>query len=232
MQTERDETDGSMTRHLTQEHKELRKPATAEWVAGMLRSRIARGELSPGVKLPEEELAEALDVSRNTLREGFAGLRAEGIVVRVPNRGVFVKQPDAEDIREMYRARRIIEPASLLWGTGVVSELASWVEQGRKGLDQLDVSVMAAANQEFHRAIVARSNSKRLGMMMERILVEMRLIFHGMSSDVTFHQPYIEHNSEIVRCLERNENALAADVLIHYLEEAEGQLLNAVGERG
>ena len=205
----------------------LKRAETGEWVASILRRNIADGTLLPGSKLPEEELAELLSVSRNTLREGFVTLRSEGIVTRVPNRGVFVKQPTGDDVREMYRARRIIEPGSILWGTGATSELAMVVERGRAGVAQLDVAAMAAANQDFHRAIVARSGSDRLNVMMERILAEMRLIFHGMSSDPTFHQPYIEYNAEIVTYLERGENALAADVLSHYLAKAEAQLLGS-----
>lgn len=205
----------------------LKRAETGEWVASILRRNIAAGTLLPGSKLPEEELAETLGVSRNTLREGFVTLRSEGIVTRVPNRGVFVKQPTSEDVREMYRARRVIEPGSVLWGTGGTRDLADIVERGREGIARLDVAAMAAANQEFHRTIVARSGSERLNTMMERILAEMRLIFYGMSSDQTFHQPYIEYNAEIVTYLERGDNAVAADVLTHYLAKAEAQLLES-----
>lgn len=210
------------------EGKRLKRAETAEWVASILRNRIAQGELLPGSKLPEEQLAEALGVSRNTLREGFVSLRAEGIVTRVPNRGVFVRQPGPDDVREMYRSRRVIEPGALLWGTGATRELTSWVERGREGIERLDVALMASSNQEFHRAVVARAGSTRLNTLMERVLAEMRLVFYGMASDVTFHQPYVEYNAEIVRYLERGENALAADVLIHYLAKAEAQLLDSM----
>lgn len=206
----------------------LKRAETGEWVASILRRNIAAGTLLPGSKLPEEELADLLGVSRNTLREGFVSLRSEGIVTRVPNRGVFVKQPTSDDVREMYRVRRIIEPGSVLWGAGDTRELVAIVERGREGIERLDVAAMAAANQEFHRAIVARSGSERLDAMMERILAEMRLIFYGMSSDPTFHQPYIEYNGEIVTYLGRGDNALAADVLTHYLAKAEAQLLDSV----
>ena len=126
-----------------------------------------------------------------------------------------------------FRARRVIEPGSVLWGTGGTRDLADIVERGREGIARLDVAAMAAANQEFHRTIVARSGSERLNTMMERILAEMRLIFYGMSSDQTFHQPYIEYNAEIVTYLERGDNAVAADVLTHYLAKAEAQLLES-----
>lgn len=205
----------------------LKRAETGEWVASILRRNIAAGTLPPGSKLPEEELSDLLGISRNTLREGFVTLRSEGIVTRVPNRGVFVKQPTSEDVREIYRTRRIIEPGAVLWGTGATRELSAIVERGRDGIERLDVVAMATANQEFHRTIVARAGSDRLDTMMERILAEMRLIFHGMSSDLTFHQPYIEYNAEIVTYLDRGDNAVAADVLTHYLAKAEAQLLQS-----
>ncbi len=205
----------------------LKRAETGEWVASILRRNIAAGTLPPGSKLPEEELSDLLGISRNTLREGFVTLRSEGIVTRVPNRGVFVKQPTSEDVREIYRTRRIIEPGAVLWGTGATRELSAIVERGRDGIERLDVVAMATANQEFHRTIVARAGSDRLDTMMERILAEMRLIFYGMSSDLTFHQPYIEYNAEIVTYLDRGDNAVAADVLTHYLAKAEAQLLQS-----
>lgn len=65
----------------------------------------------PGDKLNEVEVAAQYDVSRNTLREAFATLAAEQLLVRIPNRGVFIATPDVEYIMDLYRARAIIKPA-------------------------------------------------------------------------------------------------------------------------
>ena len=100
---------------LRQQSAEVRHAETGTWVASVLRERIAAGQLAPGAKLAEEALGEVLGVSRNTLREAFSTLAAEHVVTRIPNRGVFVAQPTADDIREIYRVRRFLEPAALLW---------------------------------------------------------------------------------------------------------------------
>lgn len=89
---------------------------TGAWVAAQLRQRISDGLLPPGTKLSEQALSEALGVSRNTLREAFTVLAGESVVQRIPNRGVFVAAPGADDVREIYRVRRLIEPAAVLWG--------------------------------------------------------------------------------------------------------------------
>src|SRR5690348_17048825 len=136
---------------LRAEARSTKHAETSTWVAAQLRQRIADGLLAPGAKLAEEALREALGVSRNTLREAFATLHAERVVTRIPNRGVFVSHPTAEDIREIYRVRRLVEPASLLWGpSGPTEPLAAIVRDARKASIAGDVPAMATANQEFH----------------------------------------------------------------------------------
>ncbi|HEY8295211.1 MAG TPA: GntR family transcriptional regulator, partial [Micrococcaceae bacterium] len=106
---------------------------TGLWVSRQLRQRIAAGQLAPGTKLAEEALCEALGVSRNTLREAFTSLHAEHIITRIPNRGVFVAHPSAEDIREIYRVRRYLEPAALMWSPSrSVTDLEAIVARARK----------------------------------------------------------------------------------------------------
>lgn len=202
---------------------------TSTWVAAQLRQRIANGQLSPGAKLAEEALREALGVSRNTLREAFATLHAERVVTRIPNRGVFVSHPTADDIREIYRVRRLVEPASLLWSPAAPTEpLAAIVREARKAAEEGDVPAMANANQEFHRALIARAGSERLDGFMEQILAEMRLVFATMGSDPRFHAPYVEDNARIVELLEEGRASEAAELMADYLDRAERQLLAAI----
>ncbi|WP_413248801.1 GntR family transcriptional regulator [Sinomonas flava] len=202
---------------------------TSQWVAAQLRQTITEGKLAPGAKLAEEELREALGVSRNTLREAFATLATERVVTRIPNRGVFVSHPTAEDIREIYRVRRFIEPSCLLWAPAQSAEpLDAVVRQARAAAEAGDVPAMATANQEFHRAIVARAGSGRLDALMEQILAEMRLVFATMGSDPRFHAPYVEENATITRLLEAGRNTAAAEAMVTYLDRAELQLLEAV----
>src|SRR6478752_8847828 len=84
-------------------------PSVAERVADELRLQLAEGALLPGARLTESSIAEDLGVSRNTVREAFAELAAERLVVRHPNRGVFVARLEAGDIHDVYTVRRAIE---------------------------------------------------------------------------------------------------------------------------
>lgn len=205
---------------------------TAQWVAATLRQRIADGELTPGTKLPEEALREALGVSRNTLREAFATLHAERVVQRIPNRGVFVAHPTAEDVREIYRVRKLVEPAALLWAPRIdVEELAGIVRRGRAAVTEGDIAGMAGANQDFHRTVLSAAGSIRLDALMEQVLAEMRLVFAAMGRDPRFHAPYVEGNERIVELLAGGRRAEAAEYLRDYLDRAEQQLVDAVEGR-
>jgi DNA-binding GntR family transcriptional regulator len=204
---------------------------TGQWVAGALRSRISEGDLPPGTKLLEEALCSALGVSRNTLREAFAILAGENIVTRVPNRGVFVARPTAEDIGEIYRVRRYLEPAALRWGDGAHaagSVLDAVIARGRYARDAGDAAAMAGANQDFHKAVVALAGSVRFDAMMSEVLAEMRLVFHGMGNDPVFHAPYVEANADIARMLRGGRVEEAAESMRAYLDQAEAQLLSAM----
>ena len=71
-------------------------------VAVRLRQRIVEGQLAPGAKLNERELAEALNVSRTPLREAIKMLAAEGLVELLPNRGAVVAQMSEQDVIDTF----------------------------------------------------------------------------------------------------------------------------------
>jgi DNA-binding GntR family transcriptional regulator len=203
---------------------------TTVWVADVLRRRIAAGELPPGTKLSEQQLAASMQVSRNTLREAFTMLSIESVVTRFPNRGVFVAAPDADAVREIYRVRRMLEPAALLWGPGLDLERLDVVVAGaREAKARGDVPEMAAANQAFHEALMAMSGSRQLQQMMERVLAEMRLVFHAMSGEPDFHTRYVEENAGLVELLRAGRRPEAAEALRGYLDAAEAELLAHLG---
>ncbi|TFD35655.1 GntR family transcriptional regulator [Cryobacterium sp. TMT1-19] len=213
-----------------------RHAETGQWVSGVLRERIAAGHLPPGTKLPEEPLCDALGVSRNTLREAFATLSAERVVTRVPNKGVFVARPNADDIREIYRVRRYLEPGALAFTPAEeltparLDELRQAVASARKAREAGSVPGMAGANQEFHAGVVALAGSDRLDLLMAQVLAEMRLVFHSMGEEATFHAPYVDDNARIVELLAAGRSTDAAALLTGYLQRAEAQLLSIVAE--
>ncbi|ELT43229.1 transcriptional regulator [Arthrobacter nitrophenolicus] len=201
----------------------------------MLRNRIAAGELTPGSKLSEQSLSTSLGVSRNTLRQAFTILAGESVVTRIPNRGVFVASPGAEEVREIYRIRRTIEPAAVLWGEltpRTLDEMEAIVQRAQAARNAGSVTDMADANQALHRAVVGLTGSATLQELMDRVLAEMRLVFHAMASAPDFHSHYVERNVELVKRLRAGEREEAAAGLRAYLDAAEAELLGHLAGTG
>lgn len=204
---------------------------SADRAAQVIRDQVVEGLMRSGTKLPEERLAQAIGVSRNTLREALSQLVAERILVREPNRGVVVAVPDVQDVVDVYRVRRLIEPAAVLHGAehtaARIDAVQASVDEGLAAGAIEDWDAVASANQHFHRAIVALAGSPRLDSQMDLLLAEMRLFFHQMGRPEQFHRPYLKENALIARLLRDGRREEAAKHLADYLENAENQLVTA-----
>ena len=181
-------------------------PSVADRVAAELRQQLADGVLLPGTRLTESTIAEDLGVSRNTVREAFAELAAERLVVRHPNRGVFVASLAPGDIHDVYTVRRAVEVAALRGGGSPerVAAVRAAVEEGKAAAAADDEEALGTANQHFHRAIVALAGSRRLDTV-----------------DAHFYRSYLDDNEQICAALEAGEPDRAAELLQAYLDRSE-----------
>jgi len=78
-------------------------------VAEHLRKQIVTGELAPGQRLNETDLASRLNVSRPPIREALRILENEHLVVNIPRKWTNVSEISIEDLQEVYQAREMLE---------------------------------------------------------------------------------------------------------------------------
>jgi DNA-binding GntR family transcriptional regulator len=78
-------------------------------VVDNLRQAILKRQFSPGQRLIERELVELTGVSRTSIREALRELAAEGLVTTIPNRGTVVASLTADEARELYQVRSVLE---------------------------------------------------------------------------------------------------------------------------
>src|SRR5207244_9230402 len=120
---------------------EVRRESTAEQVAGALRGLIVDGTVHPGTHLSEGPVSQQLGVSRNTVREALQILVSQGLVRREIHRGAYVAEIDADDVRDLFRVRRLVELA-------VVREVAEADVDLSELAEQLDAVAGADASIE------------------------------------------------------------------------------------
>ena len=70
----------------------LERTTTPEGIYRVLRAAILNGAVPPGGQLRERDIATELGVSRSPLREALTRLEEEGLIVKIPFRGAFVRR--------------------------------------------------------------------------------------------------------------------------------------------
>ena len=210
-------------------------PGLAEQTAARLRDQITGGDVIPGQRLSEAQLAARLDVSRNTLREVFRLLTREGLLRHEPNRGVFVATPSMASILDIYRVRRLIEVPALAqaWPRHeAAARMRAAVERAERMAALPDWRAVGSANMDFHSAIVALADSPRLTAFFAQVSAELRLAFGLLDSPEMLHQPYIAQNRGIVERLEAGDPQGAAGMLDDYLTRSERTIMAAFARLG
>ncbi|TDT31378.1 DNA-binding GntR family transcriptional regulator [Naumannella halotolerans] len=202
-----------------------------ERTARQVRELITDGRFGPGMQLAEEAVAKELQVSRNTLRESFRILMREGLLVREPNRGVFVHRPTLADVLDIYRVRRIIEEQAIRTALphhpGVVAAREA-VDAALTYRAQGQWRMVGSMNMAFHTAIIGLADSERLDTLFERLQAELRLAFVLIAEPERMHAPFVDDNVTITELLETGRPDEAADLLDAYFDRSERTVVTAL----
>ncbi|MDL9937906.1 GntR family transcriptional regulator [Gordonia sp. ABSL1-1] len=152
--------------HLSRAH------ATGTDVLGELRRLILSGAARPGTPIPAGEVADAFAVSPIPVREALKTLVGEGLVVHRPNSGYRVGQMSADELREIYFIRGVLEQAAL---TGAVAHITDdEIDVARGHHEQLltaarfhDGKSFHDVSREFHRRLCLPCGMPRLLTMFD-----------------------------------------------------------------
>jgi DNA-binding GntR family transcriptional regulator len=216
---------------LARDRPGLAPSSTADRVAALLRAHITEGLFPPGTRLSEEAIGQALEVSRNTLREAFRLLCHERLAVHHMNRGIFVPVLSREDVIDLYALRRLVEggAARRAGSASTDARLAvmAIVEQAETAAAAGRWLEVRTADLRFHQAVAALVGSPRVDELMRRALAEMRLIFHVITDPEQFHAPYVGRNRLIAESIVLGDGETAEAELLRYLHDAERQILEA-----
>jgi len=133
----------------------------------ILKERIIKGNLKPGEKILEVNIAEQLGVSRTPIREALRELAAEGFVKMIPNQGMVVSNVSIEDIKEVLQIRKLLEGfaasiAAKKINKGEIKKLEKIIEKMNISISKDDVLVYSDLNGEFHNLILKVCGNKRL----------------------------------------------------------------------
>ena len=193
-------------------------------------AKIMTGELQPGQRLIEEELARAYRVSRTPVREVFFALAKDGLVERVQNRGARVVSFTPDDVEEIFEIRMALECLSIRNAVrnlplSALSETEHQLEQLVRHEGKQWTERHGEIDFELHRLIVSYSGNRRLMTYLDNISMlihSLRLL--GLSNPDHARQARDEHLA-IVRALLRRDAELAERLLAEHLENSKRNAL-------
>ena len=135
-----------------------------------LRAMIINGELRPGQKLIQDDLAEHLGVSRTPLLAAFSKLEQENLVITIPRRGAYVRQYTDKELLDLCNIRMRLESLgareAALAGTDDLSSLESILKKFDKAAVKKNEALVKQLDYDFHIEILRISGNKILYEML------------------------------------------------------------------
>ncbi|MBM3600828.1 MAG: GntR family transcriptional regulator [Alphaproteobacteria bacterium] len=197
---------------------------------------IGSGELRPGERLGEVQIAGKLGVSRGPVREAARLLEKQGLLISIPRRGFFVREFAEKDIDNLYEVREGVlvcairlaaERATAADVAELKSQYARLIEiagQG-PGADLVDPVLM------FHRTICLLSMNERLVRIFDDIASEIRQVMAVLG--ISFARPMITAKSQLpfIAAIERRDGEMGAREMASYVRIAREDARRSTAER-
>jgi len=145
-----------------------------ERIAARLREEILRGDLNPGARIRQEELAERFGASRVPVREAIRILVHEGLVTTVANSGSWVSRLTLPECEEVYLMRERLEPLLLGFSAPHLTEddfarLESLATRVSEASAAADVDGFLRFDREFHLTTYAHARTQQLGDLISKL---------------------------------------------------------------
>ena len=197
-------------------------------VFNTLRQAILRGELAPGERLMEIQLAERLGVSRTPIREAIRKLELEGLVTMIPRKGAEVANITEKNLKDVLEVRRALEELAIRLACERIDQERLLELQGKryqveKAIKTKDTGSIASADVDFHDTIVEASGNARLTQLVSNLGEQMYRYRFEYIKDSDRHAQIIEEHRlmyESIRQRDQEKAAAAARAHIDAQEEA------------
>ncbi|MGH3498684.1 MAG: GntR family transcriptional regulator [Nocardioidaceae bacterium] len=211
----------------------LEHSSTVDRAAEALRRALFAGDLAPGTPLREVALAESLGVARSTVREALGVLTAEGLVTRIPNRGVVVTDHDPAQVHDVVRARVVLETGGArCWPTAdetareaVRTAVAAYEQLAQ---ERAGVRAISEAHLAFHVSLVALTGSERLVTMAQSLAAEIRLALAHVDRVRGNLPQQVESHRRVLALLEAGDTETVVAELERHLHDAQSSISQAV----
>ncbi len=192
-----------------------------------LREAILKGELKPGERLMELQLAEKMGVSRTPIREAIRMLEQEGLAVTIPRRGAQVAGMTEKDMEDALEIRAALDELAVQLACDAITDeqlkqlklaMKSFEESTRSG----DVKRIAQADVEFHDAIYTATGNEKLVSMLNNLREQVYRYRVEYLKDEKGYPSLIEEHEELYAGIAKRDKEHVSRVMKrHVVNQAE-----------
>lgn len=217
-----------------EKHQTLR-----EKILETIREAILKGNLKPGEKVAEPELAERFGISRTPIREAFRQLESEGYLTVIPRKGAVVASLSEKDVEEFYAIKSILEGYAAELAAKKLTEkelerLEAINDRLKKLAEEGDVKAFYRVHNEFHETFLkAADNNKlyeliqQLGAKFNRLRMASLSVEGRMAISVAEHEKLLDafrrHDGQSAEDLVKKTAAIGGKILLESLTYSQGK---------
>ncbi len=201
-----------------------------------LKKAIIRGDLAPGDRIVETQVAEALDISRTPVREAIHKLEREGLLKKLPKGGFTVISLTSGDIEETFGIRSVLESyaaglAALNHHEDELKPLEEKIREFKACLQKGLTDDLPRINTEFHSLLYALSGSPKLIKMINDLrdqIFRFRKILLKMD-----HMPEAsnEDHRKMLAAIRERDVAKVEELVREHISKGRNSVLKAMQER-
>ncbi len=187
-----------------------------------LRGAILKGDLKPGERLMELQLASKLGVSRTPIREAIRMLEQEGLAVTIPRKGAEVAKMTEKDMEDVLEIRLSLEGLAVRLScekitAGTLQELKVAMDEFEEKTKGGQFVEIAKADVKFHDILYQASNNPKLQQLLSNLREQMYRYRVEYLKDDSIYPRLIEEHQKMYEALKAKDSALAVSYVERHL---------------
>lgn len=175
-----------------------------------LASGIVGGRIEPGTQLRPDTIAEQLVISTTPVREALHRLEGDGLLVKLPYQGWFVREFTEQEVRELYAMRAAMECFAVRLACGrITDEELAWIRDhqavGEAALRDGDMDAYRLYNRDLHGAIVRAARNSYLSSVMAQLALQSQMLMAKTIRLAGRPSRAIEEHQELIDLIARRQ---------------------------
>ena len=205
-------------------------------VFNTLRRAILRGELKPGERLMEIQLANKLGVSRTPIREAIRKLELEGLVLMVPRKGAEVAEITEKNLRDVLEVRCALEELAVQLACDRIDpermqQLLDSAAHFRDILGTADITELGEADEAFHDVIFRATDNRRLIQLLNNLREQMyRYRIEYLKKKECYPQ-LLEEHAAIIQAIREHDKAKATEITVQHINNQVDTVVDTLRHR-